>query len=88
MSTSAEEGVIEACSCEIEKGRGRVSSGHSSLLRLRAGLFAAAVAVLFILGTGAAQRAQAQVESVLHSFTGSDGFDPYAGLIMDPAGNL
>ena len=27
-------------------------------------------------------------ETVLHSFTGSDGGDPYAGLIADRAGNL
>ena len=27
-------------------------------------------------------------ESVLHSFNGSDGAFPYAGLIFDAAGNL
>lgn len=27
-------------------------------------------------------------ETVLHSFTGSDGFSPYAVLVRDPAGNL
>jgi uncharacterized repeat protein (TIGR03803 family) len=27
-------------------------------------------------------------ESVLHSFTGGDGSVPYAGLVIDPAGNL
>ena len=27
-------------------------------------------------------------ESVLHSFNGSDGDDPFAGLIFDAAGNL
>lgn len=48
----------------------------------------AVLAVLFILGTGAAPVARAQNLSVLHHFTGSDGSQPYARLIRDPAGNL
>jgi uncharacterized repeat protein (TIGR03803 family) len=38
----------------------------------------------------ATQSAEGQIESVLHSFTGSpsDGGNPYAGLIMDSSGNF
>ena len=56
--------------------------------RRGAGIIFAILSVLFLLGTGAARRAQAQVESVLHSFTASEGTDPSAGLVMDSAGNL
>lgn len=44
-------------------------------------------AVLFSLDTWAAMRAQAQVESVLHSFAGGDGAHPVAALIIDSSGN-
>jgi uncharacterized repeat protein (TIGR03803 family) len=54
-------------------------------LRLRA---AAVFAVVFLLGTGAAQRAQGQTLTVLHSFTDSDGANPFGGLVTDAAGNL
>jgi uncharacterized repeat protein (TIGR03803 family) len=41
-------------------------------------------AILFVTGTGAAAQ-----EKVLHSFSSStDGFEPFAGLIFDAAGNL
>jgi len=36
----------------------------------------------------AAMPAQAQIFTVLHSFTGSDGATPYAGLVRDAEGNL
>jgi uncharacterized repeat protein (TIGR03803 family) len=50
------------------------------------GKIAAAFLVL-VLATGAP--AQAPTLTVLHSFTGTpDGSDPFAGLIMDKAGNL
>lgn len=52
-------------------------------------MVAAVVAVLLISGT--AQRVQAQVESLLHSFAGSpsDGAIPnYTTLLRDPTGNL
>ena len=32
--------------------------------------------------------AQAQTESVLYAFTGTDGYGPYANLVFDAAGNL
>lgn len=31
---------------------------------------------------------QSWSETVIHSFNGSDGFEPYAGVILDSAGNL
>jgi uncharacterized repeat protein (TIGR03803 family) len=45
---------------------------------------------VFALLCLATRSAEGQIESVLHSFTGgtSDGADPYAGLIMDSAGNF
>src|SRR5258707_14692567 len=32
--------------------------------------------------------AEAQVETVLHTFDGADGYNPVAGLVMDAMGNL
>jgi uncharacterized repeat protein (TIGR03803 family) len=87
MNPSTVEGEgISVHARGLEKDRGRQTSSHGTLLPLRAAMVAAAVGVLLILGTGGAQRAQAQVELVLHSFTGAsgDGADPVAGLVMDP----
>ena len=46
--------------------------------------------ILLLLGMGAPHRAEAQVESVIHNFTGGpdDGWFPNAGLVMDSSGNL
>jgi len=41
-----------------------------------------------VLLCAAMPTAAAQTYSVLHSFTGTDGGDPFAGVIADPAGNL
>jgi uncharacterized repeat protein (TIGR03803 family) len=50
---------------------------------------AATFAVVFLLGTVPAPRAQAQTLTVLHTFTGSpDGLSPLAGLVRDWNGNL
>ena len=48
--------------------------------------FAALCAALAVAAAGSASAAP--TETVLHSFTGSDGADPGAGLIADRAGNL
>jgi uncharacterized repeat protein (TIGR03803 family) len=56
--------------------------------RRGAGIILAVFSIVFLLGTGAAQRAQAQTFTLLHSFSGKDGADPYAGLVMDSHGNL
>jgi uncharacterized repeat protein (TIGR03803 family) len=59
-----------------------------SRIRL-AEIAAAAFAVVFLLGTVPTPRAQAQTLTVLYSFSsGTDGANPYAGLVMDKAGNL
>jgi len=49
-----------------------------------------ALAILFLLGTVAAPRAQAQTFTILYSFTGypENGVSPFGGLVIDPAGNL
>jgi uncharacterized repeat protein (TIGR03803 family) len=56
------------------------------------GIAATALAIVFLLGTVAAPRAEAQTPAVLHSSTGSsvvaDGKSPQAGLVIDTAGNL
>jgi uncharacterized repeat protein (TIGR03803 family) len=91
MNPSTVEGEgISVHARGLEKDRGRQTSSHGTLLPLRAAMVAAAVGVLLILGTGGAQRAQAQVELVLHSFTGTpgDGADPVAGLVEDSSGGL
>jgi len=47
------------------------------------------LAMTFALAVIASQPAQAQAFNVLHSFTqGQDGGSPFAGLVMDRAGNL
>jgi uncharacterized repeat protein (TIGR03803 family) len=46
---------------------------------------AAAIATLWVV---AATSAQAQTFTVIHSFAGSDGANPMAGMTMDAAGNL
>ena len=56
---------------------------RSALLK---GGFAALCAALAVAAAGSASAAP--TETVLHSFTGSDGANPYAGLIADRAGNL
>src|SRR5271157_4765531 len=49
---------------------------------------ALAIATMFALTVVLTQSAQAQTFKVLHTFTGSDGAAPEAGLTMDAAGNL
>ena len=46
------------------------------------------LAVLFVLTVAAIPAAQAQTFSVIHDFSGTDGFAPYAGVTLDAAGNL
>ena len=44
---------------------------------------------MLVLGLLATESAQAQTYSVLHNFTGgTDGANPYAGLVRDSLGNL
>jgi hypothetical protein len=50
------------------------------------GLPIATIATLFMMF--AALPAPAQTFTVLHNFEGSDGWQPFAGLTIDPAGNL
>ena len=59
-------------------------------LNIRISRCAAALALASALSLAAALPAQAQTETVLHSFgtQSGDGSNPYAGLIMDPEGNL
>jgi uncharacterized repeat protein (TIGR03803 family) len=58
--------------------------------RRGAGIILAILSILFLMGTGAARRAQAQTYIVLHNFThGNDGANPHADLVRDPsAGTL
>jgi len=58
------------------------SEHWSSILARLAGM----VPLLILLVTAPA--AQAQTFTVLHSFTGPEGTNPYSGLIMDHAGRL
>ncbi len=60
----------------------RLGSGR---LNLWITVAATAIATLLIV---AATPAQAQTYTVIHSFTGSDGGNPAAGLTLDHAGNL
>ena len=48
----------------------------------------AVLAILAVVAWGASERAQAQNETVLYSFSGLDGGRPLGGLVMDSAGNL
>lgn len=62
-----------------------------STLPLRGRLQARAFAVTLLWATAVilTQPAQAQTFHVIHNFTGGgDGRQPYAGLVMDRAGNL
>jgi uncharacterized repeat protein (TIGR03803 family) len=58
--------------------------------RRGAGIILAIFTILFLMGTGAAGRAQAQTYIVLHNFTvgTNDGVNPQADLVRDSAGNL
>lgn len=53
-------------------------------------IISVAAAILVLMMFGAAERAAAQQETVLHNFhdNGKDGVDPKAGLVFDTAGNL
>ena len=68
------------------------SSCSSSIQRVMAGTSLRNVLMLTLLAAvsvAAIQSAQAQTETVLHSFTGGvDGSTPYAGLVRDIKGNL
>src|ERR1019366_5449362 len=50
----------------------------------------ALVTLLFVVSVAGAPASQAQTFTVIHTFTGQgeDGANPYAGLVMDGAGNL
>ncbi len=48
----------------------------------------AIVSATLLMGTLMTRRAGAQVFATLHSFNGSDGSNPRAGLVTDSAGNL
>lgn len=64
-----------------------LTPGSGSGLRFR--LPFAAMAIMFTLVVAAAQAAQAQTFTNLHSFTNSgDGNSPFAGPTMDGAGNI
>jgi hypothetical protein len=57
--------------------------------RLRAASTALALAIVFVLEVVAAQSAQAQTYSVLHTFTGGkDGGNSTADLVRDAQGNF
>lgn len=70
----------------------RARRAHKPLriwLRRQAGLGTAAVALLFLFTAGAGQQAHAQTFQSLYSFNGgSDGANPYGGVIEDSSGNL
>lgn len=57
-------------------------------MRVKVEIAAAVIATIFLLGSIAASRAQAQNLTVLYSFTSIDDAHPKAGLVMDAAGNL
>ena len=64
---------------------------RSEHYRFFAAKFRAAIAVcagMFLFTMIAPSAAQAQTFTVIHNFSGSDGANPAAGLIMDHAGNL
>jgi uncharacterized repeat protein (TIGR03803 family) len=67
---------------------GRVRKAQITPPRRGAGIILAVFSILFLLGTIAAKRVQAQTFTLLHSFSGSDGATPYAGLVRDSDGNL
>ena len=47
-----------------------------------------ALALVLALTFSAAPAARAQTFSVIHDFTGTDGYAPYTGVTLDAAGNL
>src|SRR2546426_277689 len=59
-----------------------------SRIHSHAATSALAASVVFVLSVVAMPSARAQTFEMLHSFTGLDGADPRAGLILDAAGNL
>jgi uncharacterized repeat protein (TIGR03803 family) len=61
----------------------------NSSARGRPRAVARALTITFLSGTLVTQSARAQTYNVLHSFSGvPDTATPYAGLILDSAGNL
>jgi uncharacterized repeat protein (TIGR03803 family) len=67
------------------------AQSRSWILRTWRGAAGTALALAVALGSGmvASQAARAQTFTVLYNFTGSaDGANPYAGLLLDTAGNL
>ena len=63
---------------------------QSSTLVFERGLRAAALALTLVcaLTMVATRPAQAQTFSVIHDFSGTDGYMPYAGVTLDAGGNL
>lgn len=53
-----------------------------------AALFVVPTLSLIVFASVGSQPAQSQTYTVLHSFTGGDGYWPYAGLTIDAEGNL
>lgn len=60
----------------------------SGIFARSAGIALALVAALWLAVVVPSAQAQAYKETVLHTFTGADGFYPQAGVIRDAAGNL
>src|SRR5208282_990992 len=59
---------------------------RTAISKLRAAI--GALVIGFAITVAAPELARAQTLTVLHSFGGSDGSQPYAGVTIDAGGNL
>lgn len=87
MSTEVQRRMVAAGPRNVADARG-LACCNSRRLRMRSGTITAGLIAVIAIAAGDAQQARSQALTAIHTFTGSDGSIPTAGVIRDAEGNI